>query len=326
MMNSTWKGISFRMTGALLALGLIAFMLPGCAKKIEQGDPAPLLALLRCSDSCDVAAVNNDFSTPVPVTINSYTGVHAMEPSISRDGAYLFFNSLNDGIDTSLYYASRVSETEFTSNGKINGVNGTPRHLDAVPSMDTSDNFYFISLRNYLTNYLNVFTFKFTAGTGTAPQPLAGDFYIEKPGWLIMDGEVSPDGNDFYFVNAHFSGQPVPDRSDIGVAHKSGASFFKDANSATIMALVNTGQCLEYAPSISNDGKELYFTRLDLCKVQSAILVAKRALTSDPFGAPERIGAITGFVEAPSLTFDGKTLYYHKKVNGIYSIYKVSRP
>ena len=140
-----------------------------------------------------------------------------------------------------------------------------------------------------------------------------------------MDGEISPDGQYYYFVNAHFSpGSAVPDRSDIGIAEfDSTNTFNRIANNDAIMAAVNTARCLEYAPSISSDGLELFFTRLDLCAVTSEILVSTRASTDDPFGEPARIGAITGFVEAPSLSPDGNTLYYHMNDGGIYTIYRV---
>ncbi len=301
---------------------------PGCADKKEQGDPAPLMAFLRCAGPCSAAAVNTEFSAPAQVTINGYDGVHAMEPFITRDGNYLFFNSLNDGNDTSLYYAAKGAD-DVTFNGatKIGDVNGTPPHLDAVASMDTGNTFYFISVRNWPAEIRNVYTGTFSGGTVTGLANLNGDFYINETGWIIMDGEISPDGQNYYFVNAHFSGGSVPDRSDIGVAERiTSGTFNKIAASDTIMAAVNTGRCLEYAPCISADGTELYFTRLDLCTVSSEILVSKRVGASVPFGEPARIGAISGFVEAPSLSADGKTLYYHINDGGVYAVYKVSRP
>ncbi len=315
--------ILYKIRFICLALTLVV-LTAGCAAKLEKGDPGPLIMMLRCINANHPVAVNSEFSNPVKVIINGYSG-HAMEPSIARDGSYLFFNSLNDGQDTSLYYATRTDDVTFTSNGKINGVNGTPPHLDAVASMDLGNHFYFISVRNYPADYLNLFTGDFSSGSVSGLYAQTGNFYIESPGWIIMDVEISPDGNDLYFVNAHFSGGSVPDRSDIGVAHLSGGSFIVDANSTGIMVNVNTGDCLEYAPSISSDGLELFFTRLNLCTVNSEILVAKRGTTTSSFGNPERIGAITGFVEAPSLTIDGKTLYYHMNDNGMYTIYKASR-
>jgi Tol biopolymer transport system component len=312
----------------LCAISMSGVLVSGCANKKEEGNPFLLNILLNCLGSCGDTAVNNEFSNPVKVTISGYSG-DAMEPFITRNTVgtiYLFFNSLNDGQDTSLHYASRDTDTTFTYIGEINGVNGDPPHLDAVASMDTSNHFYFISVRGWPADYRNLFTGSFSGGSVTSLHRLDGDFYIESPGWIVMDGEVSPDGSKFYFVNAHFSGGSVPDRSDIGIATGSSSAFFKDADSASIMANINTSRCLEYAPSISDSGLELFFTRLQLCPIKAEILMARRSSTSDPFGAPERISAISGFVEAPSLTFDGKTLYYHMKDNGVYTIYKVSRP
>ncbi len=298
----------------------------GCSKKLEQGDPAPVLALLRCAGTCSAATVNIDFSAPTKVTITGYTD-HAMEPFITRDGNYLFFNSLNSGGDTSLYYAAKgADDVTFNYVGEINGVNGMPPHLDAVASMDNTGKFYFISVRNWPVEIRNVYTGTFVAGTVSGLVNLDGDFYINEPGWIIMDGEISPDGQNYYFVNAHFSGSEVPDRSDIGIAEfVSANNFNRIADNDAVMAAVNTSRCLEYAPSISADGMEIFFTRLDLCALSSEILVSTRASTDAPFGEPARIGAITGFVEAPSLSADGKTLYYHMNDGVLYSIYMVSR-
>lgn len=310
----------------ILAAALLASS--GCAKKLEQGDPGPVLALLRCAGACSAATVNTEFSAPTKVTINGYTD-HAMEPSISRDvpGNILFFNSLNAGGNTSLYYATRVNDSTFTYVDEIGGVNGAPPHLDAVASMDENDIFYFISTRNWPGEIRNVYTGAFSGGVVTGLVNLDGDFYINRPGWIIMDGEISPDGLQYYFVNAHFSGGAVPDRSDIGVAEYISANTFnRIADNDAVMASVNTWRCLEYAPSISDDGLELFFTRLDLCAVTSEILVAKRSSASGPFGEPARIGSITGFVEAPSISYDGKKLYYHMNDAGVYTIYMVTRP
>ncbi|HOD15565.1 MAG TPA: hypothetical protein PKI31_12630, partial [Spirochaetota bacterium] len=212
---------------------------------------------------------------------------------------------------------------------EIGNVNGGPgNHLDAVASMDNSDKFYYISVRNWPDEIRNVYTGTFSeaTGVGNGLVNLDGDFYIDRPGWIIMDGEISPDGLHYYFVNAHFSGGAVPDRSDIGIAEYASANTFnRIANNDAIMAAVNTTRCLEYAPSISADGLELFFTRLDLCAVTSEILVSTRATTADPFGEPARIGAISGFVEAPSISSDGKKLYYHMNDGGAYTIYLVTR-
>ena len=324
-MNLIIIQLNIRTIFFLILLIFLSSLTIQCSTELEQGDPGGILKLSKCMSTVGSSPINNEFSNPVKVAINGHT-THAMEPFITRNGSYLFFNSLNDGINTSLYYAS-MGGNDYTFNlaGEINGVNGTPPHLDAVASMDTGGNFYFVSVRNYPSDYMNFFTGNFSNGTVTGLQALPGNFYIESPGWLIMDAEISPDGNDLYYVNAHFNSGPVPELSDIGVAHNSSGSFIVDANSTEIMTNVNTGNHLEYAPSISSDGLELYFTRLNLCLLTSEILVAKRNSVSESFGIPERIGVMSGFVEAPSLSSDGNTLYYHRKDNDLYVIYKVSR-
>jgi hypothetical protein len=73
---------------------------------------------------------------------------------------------------------------------------------------------------------------------------------------------------------------------------------------------------------------ELFFTRLSgvLLWRKLTIEQATRKSLDDPFGPSHTIGAISGFVEAPSLSSDGKALYYHGKVNGTFRIYRVTRP
>ncbi len=296
-----------------------------CTK--ARGDDLVSIAPQQCDGE------NTEFTNQQIVTINDYAG-HAMEPFISRDieGINLFFNSLNDGNDTSLYYAERVSDTVFTSMGKIGKVNGTPPHIDAVASMDDDGKFYYITTRYYSSGvYENVWAGAFSPITGevTGLAQVNGDLYVRKPGWIIMDAEVSPVGDKLYFVNAHFNEGPVPSTATVSVATWSEpeTAFKKDVGSDTIMARINKDGCLNYAPSISADGKELFFTRYCLGSTVPSILVAKRASTSEAFDTPACIAELKGFfVEAPSLTHDGKKMYYHRKDGDQHSIYLVTRP
>jgi hypothetical protein len=259
------------------------------------------------------------------VAITGYAD-HAMEPFISRDGTTLFFNSLNDGDDTSLYWASRVSDDEFVYQGEIGGVNGTPPHLDAVASMDLAGNFYFTSTRSYSVDSKSIYTGAHAAGAVTDLALQEGDIYLG-PGWLVMDAEVNHAGDSLYYSQAFFSVDPVPDASDILVARKNGALFNTDPEAVAIMAKVNRpGDCLEYAPSISADECELFFTRFDPALGYPRIYRATRKSAADPFGSPGPIGAITGFAEAPSLSGGSKILYYHAKDGALHVIMMVTRP
>lgn len=112
--------------------------------------------------------------------------------------------------------------------------------------------------------------------------------------------------------------------ADIYVGQRSGAGFSRAANSAALMAQINTA-ALEYAPAVSASQLELYFTRLE----GSATLIygATRRGVGEPFGAPIRIDAINGtLAEGPTLSPDEKSLYYHQSEGGRFVIYRVSRP
>jgi len=63
------------------------------------------------------------FSNPERITIRGYSD-HAMEPFISRDGRYLFFNNSNDpSVNTNLHYAERINDLTYEYKGEV-GKNG----------------------------------------------------------------------------------------------------------------------------------------------------------------------------------------------------------
>lgn len=84
---------------------------------------------------------------------------------------------------------------------------------------------------------------------------------------------------------------------------------------------------LEYAPSISVDLLELFFTRMTgtARAPRTSILRATRRAPGEPFGRPERVAALTGFVEAPSLSSNGRSLYFHRLDGARYVIHRVAR-
>ena len=95
------------------------------------------------------------FGNPERVTIRGYKG-HAMEPFISRDGRYLFFNNSNDpSVNTNLHYAERINDVTFKYQGEIKGVNAAL--LDAVPTMDRDGKFYFVSTRSYAETFSTIY-------------------------------------------------------------------------------------------------------------------------------------------------------------------------
>jgi hypothetical protein len=114
---------------------------------------------------------------------------------VSPDGNYLFFNSLNDGVNTKLYDAAKVNDSTFNYIGALirpNQTVATP--LDTAADMDANGNFYWTSTRNYPTELHNLFYGTFSAGNVTNIKRVQGNFNMNTPGWLLMDHEISLDG------------------------------------------------------------------------------------------------------------------------------------
>src|SRR5271163_3834607 len=233
------------------------------------------------------------FTNPEPVTIEGYSA-DAMEPFISPDGNYLFFNDSNSLPQTNLYYATRIDDVTFQFQGEIGGANATG--LNAVASMDVNNTFYFVSTRSYSETLSTIY-------------------------WGIFS-----DGSTLYFVDGVFNGGSVPEAASIAIAKRRGNHFKRIGDSAKIMRKINTDG-LNYAPDISKSGLEFFFTRIEGTPPTPppVIYTATRASTSEPFGTPSVIEAITGFAEAPALSPDEKSLYYHEQVNGTFVIFRVTR-
>ncbi len=277
---------------------------------------AAALGLVLCS--VDSARSGQDFANPEPVAILGYAG-DAMEPFLSRDGSVLFFNDSNaPGNDTQLHWAEQVDGTTFLYRGELTGANSTA--LDAVASLDRSGNLYFVSTRSYWQTLATIHRGDYSNGAVGNVELVEG-VALERLGWVNFDAEISAHGLELYFVDGFFSGAPVPDSADLVIARKEGGQFVRRADSETILAEINT-PALEYAPATSEDDLELFFTRLD---GTSQILRAARPWTGAPFGAPEPIAAITGFVEAPTISPDGLSLYYHRNDAGTFRIERVTR-
>jgi hypothetical protein len=261
------------------------------------------------------------FTNPQPVTIEGYTQ-DAMEPFISPDGNYLFFNNSNSAPVTNLYYATAADETglTFKFQGEISGANsGT---LTAVPSMDVNDTLYFVSSRSYPITLSTIYSGRFSGGSVSNVALVPGVSKLT-PGDVNFDACINPDGNTLYFDDGVYTVTGQLQSASIAIATRDGNHFVRLANSASIMHKINT-HGLNYAPDISKSGLEFFFTRYD--GTLPAIYTATRANTSKPFGKPVKIDAITGFAEAPALSPDEKSLYYHENVDGTFAIYRVTRP
>ncbi|PCI07749.1 MAG: hypothetical protein COB73_07860 [Flavobacteriaceae bacterium] len=294
----------------------------------------PLFFLLAsCSSSNeDIEEVYTypTFGSEIEVTINGLS-FDAMEPFISSDGNYLFFNNKNDGINTKLFYAIKVNDTTFTFVGELTGTNQTTQpYLDAVADMDSSGNFYWTSTRNYPNQLNNLFYGTFNSGVVSNIGRLQGDFNLNTPGWLVMDHGISFDGQFLYFNNAKFDDTNCqgPCETTIGIAKKMNATTFDIIpNSDSILQNINDSSFIYYAPCISSDNLELYYTRYLKGAITTntifEICVAVRNDESSEFSIPKVLfsEAISNLIEAPTLTTGMNILYYHKKILNTHKIY-----
>ncbi len=286
-----------------------------------------LIALLIMSCSSNDNGITESVSYPsfgseIDVSINGLS-FDAMEPFVSPNGNYLFFNNVNDGINTKLYYATKINDSTFNYVGELLGANQTVApHLDAVADMDANGNFYWTSTRNYPTELENLFHGTFNAGIVSAIERVQGDFNMNIPGWLVMDHGISLDGQFLYFSNARFNDTECigPCETTLGIAQKENTSTFNTLpNSASILQNINDANYIYYAPCISSDNLELYYTRYLKGTITPntvfEICVAVRNDVQSQFSIPSVLFSdmLLNLIEAPTLTVDKNTIYYHQR-------------
>jgi WD40-like Beta Propeller Repeat len=289
---------------------------------------AAALALAACgaqqkADAVAALPEYRAFGHPQRVEIRGYQG-DAMEPFITKDGRYLLFNNRNDPkIDTRLLFAERVDDLTFDYRGELEGANTSA--LEGVPSMDRHGNLFFVSTRSYAETLSTIYRGRFGQGKVSGIELVAG-ISLRQRGMVTFDAEVSADGSTLFVADGRFAGGHVPETADIDIAVRDGAGFRRLPGARDLLRNVNTA-ALEYAPAVSGDLLELFFTRLEgsARSPRTAILRAVRPDAGAPFGAPQRLASITGFVEAPSLSGDGRSLYYHRLDGGRFVILRVAR-
>lgn len=295
------------------------------AKLFRAGALAVSVYCAGCvSDEIPDVPVSYLYADPQPVTIEGYDG-DAMEPFLARDGRTLFFNNSNHpAVDTNLHYAERVDDLRFRYRGEVRGANTTA--LDAVATMDRRGVFYFVSLRDHERTFDSIFRGKFRDGALSGVEPVRG-ISRKKPLYINFDLDISPDGERMYVVDGRFDLLWVlgPKAADIVVADRSGDGFAIAPDGAAALGNVNT-DALEYAPCMSADGRTLLLTRMRRgIGAQPAIYVAQRDNPTQPFGPARRLAALEGFVEATTFSADERAIYYHRKVDDRFMLFRATK-
>jgi len=288
------------------------------------------LTLAACLNACGQTlrapvdgGTYNAFHTSEDVSIKGYSG-DAMEPFLTRDGRYLLFNNRNDpSVNTNLHWAERIDDLTFSWLGEIPGVNS--QALDAVPSMDNGGNLYFVSTRTYAKTFSTIYRARIANGIAEPPQLVPG-ISRQTPGWVNFDAEISADGKTLYFVDSYFGSAGSPQSAILTDAVQTASGFARMQENDRLFSNVNS-DWLQYAPSVSADELELFFTRVRRIEpsAQPAIFRSVRASVNEPFSIPQRIAAIQGFAEASTLSPDGRSLYYHARAKDRFRIRRVTR-
>ena len=274
--------------------------------------------------------ISSEFSNEQKVNIIGYDG-DAMEPYISRDEKYLFFNNHKGKNDKDIYYAEKIDALNFQFKGEVQGVN-TP-YVDGNPTMDSNMNFYFITTRDIKPGDFNtIYMGIFEDGYVKQLKKIEGSINVDKKRWANMGVEITKDGDFMYTSNAHFkAGTNSLSEGDIRFAIREGEKFNIPKNEKEILKNINTDYAVEYAGEVSDDGTELFYSQVTLSNPpQFKLYHAKRNNTAEPFGTSKFITEPfkkdkNAFVEAPTLSSDGNRLYYHKLDGGKFLIFMLSR-
>lgn len=269
---------------------------------------------------------NHDWSGEERIEIEGYDG-DAMEVGISPDGELLLFN--DRGPDKDLHWSTRVDDRTYRYRGTVE--NTVSPMVDGTPSFDGRGNVYYTSLEAYPGSAETIYRAAFRDGRAIDPVPVEGDIYVRGrngPGrlWVSLDPDVTDDGTMMVYSEGRFDPtEPLPYPFNVRGAERVGERFVRTDESA--FSNVNTAM-LEYAPAISADGLELFFTRIARVGGRPkmiGIYTARRRSRDEPFGRPEKIVAITGDVEGPVLSGDERQLYYHRLDGGRFRVYRVTR-
>lgn len=287
-----------------------------------------------------VFADPSGFTNPLVLNIVGHNPVlSAEEPFVSRNGRFLFFNSGETVGNKDLHFAEWHPILGYVYRGAFSDVN-TPTDVQGNPTMDASNNFFYVDTGFPNTPQMAYFFDYQGWETLLFPKAIPGNLPIARNHGtfttLIMGVEVNAAGSNLYFSYAAFAnGETFPFGSDIHVSFRivdghTNPYFFDPNYSNFIMANINTPGELEYAAAISANELEFFFTRTNIQTGTAQIMRAARQLAGAPFGVPVAIDAISalgGLVEGPSLSPDGKALFFHRFEAGGYArIYVVTRP
>lgn len=272
------------------------------------------------------------YGNPQPTRIDGY-GDDCMEPFITGDGKYLLFNNSNSPfVDTHIHLCKRIGENHFQHLGIL--VGSVSKSKDMAPTIDAEGRLFYTCLLSYEKDGQSIYCGDFAGETLKNIAPANGDISPRKPGEINMDCDISSDGKTLVLSRAHFANPFLPpDKSDLAIVEKENGKFSLNPQGQSVLSKLNTS-ALEYAPCQTADQLELYFTRaskkaatVDAKKFDPyfRIMVARRNNRFSAYEEPERLEPLTGFIEAPTITKDKQEMFFHKKVDEKFRIFRAKR-
>lgn len=260
-----------------------------------------------------IAFSQGEFTNPEAVTIRGYDGT-AEDPYITSDEKYLLFDNHADATSgatpgkSTLFYAKERDYKTFDFIGRVRGIEEEGPGGQAAPAIDSAGILYFLTGRSHAENYISIWHGAFADGTVTKLAPVVGISRGE-PGWFNMGASPTRDGRYLFFTD---NGATT---STIVVAAKNpDGTFTRLPDSAALLKNVNDGNLspfhIVYGPRTSRHGLELVFA------APPRIFIASRNSAAEAFGIPQVVDAGNmvpepHLAEGPSLSADGKHLYYH---------------
>ena len=248
-----------------------------------------------------------------------------MEPFVARDGRYLFFNSLNDGVSTSLYDALRE------------------RHAFRVPGRDRGCQRHAAAPRRRREHgRVACLLLRLDAGLSRGdPEPpdravrrrlrdgrRAGrrGLLRRQPGGLARHGSPrSPATEAACTTSMHAStgARCRPKRGSAWPAGRVPRSSRTDRRRSVRAA--ERRRLPGLRPRDVRGASELYFTRIRKGSLVSEICVSILPEGAAAYSRPKRLEISGSLVEAPTLN-DGTRIYYHKKTSdGRYRVFTMRR-
>jgi hypothetical protein len=294
---------------------LLSTLVCGCAQ--TEGYRDSVQAQTAVQSNC------NFYVDAAPVQILNYAD-DAMEPCISLDGRYLFFNNSNAAdAKTHIHFARRVSANVFEYSGLLPGVNSESK--DMAPSVDRKGNFYFTSLRTFDKDGRSIWVGQLKDGVVRNVRSVEGEIaHPDFPGAINMDCCISPDGQVLIVSRAQFiPGLSMPINSKLLMCEKQTDGRFQKTPYSAL--LTKTTGNLAYAPAMTADNNEIYYTNADIPTRTLQTCMVLLSAHGKVSTKPARVTAIEGFAEAVSITLNKGELFFHKKDGPIYRIYRAQR-